>query len=139
MMMMNRNLVAAIVMAGALLAWAGAAAAQVPERPRNEVVVEGDGLDRPELLEPAKAGRLVWHAYPTLLRDAGVSGEVVLRVRVNEAGRAGRVTVFSSTHDLFLEGAQRVARQLRFRPAEAGGRTGEVTLRIIFYPEPCCW
>lgn len=71
-------------------------------------------------------------SYPPLLRDARVTGDVVVEVTLDALGRVSGAVVRSSTHPDFYAPGQQVARRLRFTaPAAAGQR---VTVRIQFAP-----
>ncbi|XHS80361.1 energy transducer TonB [Burkholderiaceae bacterium UC74_6] len=60
--------------------------------------------------------------YPPLLRERGVEGRVLLRVRVDERGRAAEVLVSrGSGWRLLDEAAQRLTQDCRFVPAHRGG------------------
>lgn len=59
--------------------------------------------------------------YPEELWDAGVEGETVLRLWVNEAGNVDSVEVDrTSDHPAFDSAAVNGARDLRFEPARQG-------------------
>lgn len=59
--------------------------------------------------------------YPEELWDAGVEGETVLRLWVNEAGNVDSVQVErTSDHPAFDSAAVNGARDLRFEPARQG-------------------
>lgn len=59
--------------------------------------------------------------YPEELWDAGVEGETVLRLWVNEAGNVDSVEVErTSDHPAFDSAAVNGARDLRFEPARQG-------------------
>jgi TonB family protein len=60
--------------------------------------------------------------YPSLMRDAGIEGNAWVEVWVDPEGRviAGCTEVREATHDLFRDGAERVANRLRFTPAQVG-------------------
>ena len=67
-------------------------------------------------------------SYPPALRDAGVSGSVLLRFRVLEDGRVEAQTarVIRSTHPDFTPAALSVLQAMRFRPAVRNGRVTSV-------------
>jgi len=93
----------------------------------------------PELLNRDRVAVEISRNYPPLLRDAGVTGSVTLRMRIGSDGVVDPATieVIESTHDAFSEAAARVASQLRFRPARAAGRLVPVwvTLPVTFQLE----
>ena len=70
--------------------------------------------------------------YPALLRERGIEGRVLLRVRIDEQGRATEVRVQDgSGYRLLDEAAQRVTQGCRFTPA----RRGEQALASwVIYP-----
>jgi protein TonB len=90
----------------------------------------------PELLNREEVAGEIARSYPPLLRDAGVTGSVTLRMRIDSDGVVdGRsIEVLESTHDRFSEAASRVAQRLRFRPATVGGKPVPVwvTLPVTF-------
>lgn len=62
-------------------------------------------------------------AYPLSARRRGIEGTVVLRVEVLTSGEPGRVEVARSSGDDALDDSAREAvRQLRFNPAQKGGK-----------------
>ena len=62
-------------------------------------------------------------AYPALLRDARIAGQVVLEIVVDTSGHVepGSVVVRRSTNRLFEQPALEAVSTWRFRPARAGG------------------
>lgn len=82
----------------------------------------------PELL----AGPLP--AYPDLLRQAGVEGQVVLEARVDTTGRVrrGSVVVVAATHPGFVEPARQALIATLFRPARVNGRAVPMLVRVPF-------
>jgi TonB family protein len=98
------------------------------------------GLDevevQPELQNSREVFGLIRLYYPSLERDAGVQGTVVLRWVIGADGRAERSTirVTSTTHPDFDEPARRVAARMRFSPAMVNGKPVrvEVILPVTF-------
>lgn len=92
--------------------------------------------EQPDLSNRSEVARQLSRNYPPLLRDAGVTGTVTIRMRVNEDGRvdASSITVENATHDAFGDAARRVVERMRFRPAKVGGRPVKVwvTLPVNF-------
>lgn len=85
------------------------------------------------LLNSAEGVQAMERNYPLLLRDARVTGEVMLAVTVDAQGVVTGSSVISSTQDLFSEPAQRAAQGLRFSaPSVAGSR---VRVRMAFAPD----
>lgn len=62
--------------------------------------------------------------YPSLLQSQGVSGRVVAPFVVDTAGRieAASFEVLESSHELFSAAVRRALPDMRFTPAEVGGR-----------------
>ena len=62
--------------------------------------------------------------YPDILRQAGVEGEVLAQFVVDTLGKAenGSFKVLKSSHDLFVQAVKNALPQMRFIPAEVGGR-----------------
>ncbi|MEO5588008.1 MAG: TonB family protein [Gemmatimonadaceae bacterium] len=62
--------------------------------------------------------------YPDALRSSGVEGEVQAQFQVNEDGRADVSTfkVLKATNDLFASAVRSALPNMRFYPAEIGGR-----------------
>lgn len=86
------------------------------------------GEERPEVL----AGPLP--AYPDLLRQAGIQGEVVLQALVDTTGRiqAASILVISATNPGFVEPARQALRATLFRPARVNGRAVSMLVRVPF-------
>ncbi|HEX7938006.1 MAG TPA: energy transducer TonB [Gemmatimonadaceae bacterium] len=62
--------------------------------------------------------------YPDMLRSANVEGEVLVQFVVDTNGRAdmSQFKVLKSSHDLFTNSVKQALAQMRFYPAEIGGR-----------------
>ena len=62
--------------------------------------------------------------YPDMLRQAGVEGEVLAQFVVDTSGRAepGSLKILKSSHDLFIQSVKNALPQMKFIPAEVGGR-----------------
>jgi len=62
--------------------------------------------------------------YPDALRSSGVEGEVQAQFVVNEEGRAetGTFKVLKATNDLFASAVRSALPNMRFYPAEVGGK-----------------
>lgn len=72
----------------------------------------------------ACSARGVERHYPALLRERGIQGRVLLRVQVDELGRAAEVQVHSgSGWRLLDEAARRVALACPYLPARRGEQT----------------
>jgi TonB family protein len=72
--------------------------------------------------------------YPLELWDQDIEGETLLRVKVSEAGGVDSVEVVeSSGHPAFDSAAIRGARDMRFTPAQRGGKRIEVWAQVPVY------
>jgi len=62
--------------------------------------------------------------YPDMLRSANVEGEVLAQFVVDTTGHyeSGTFKVLKSSHDLFTAAVKNALPQMRFYPAEVGGR-----------------
>lgn len=62
--------------------------------------------------------------YPSMLQSQGVKGRVVAQFVVDTTGRIelGSFEVLESSHDLFSAAVRRALPEMRFIPAEVGGR-----------------
>lgn len=92
-------------------------------------------VDRqPTLANGDEVRRSIVATYPRLLRDAGVTGSVTLRMRVKADGHVDHVRVEATTHNAFSAAAVRVASTMRFTPAEVDGHPVPtwVTLPVSF-------
>lgn len=95
--------------------------------------------EQPELINRDEVAAALSRNYPPLLRDAGVTGTVTIRMRIGRDGvvQPSSIQVESSTHDAFSDAAVRVAERLRFRPARYKGQPVpvRVTLPVTFQLE----
>jgi periplasmic protein TonB len=72
----------------------------------------------PRLRNGTEIQRLLERLYPSMLREAGIGGQVTLWVFVDEGGRAERSQVQkSSGYPAFDNAAQQIVEQMRFSPA----------------------
>jgi len=70
--------------------------------------------------------------YPPMLRERGIEGQVLLRVRVDEQGRAAEVRVLGgSGWRLLDQAAQRITQDCHFVPARRGE---QVLMSWVEYP-----
>ena len=62
--------------------------------------------------------------YPEILKNSGVSGEVLAQFVVDTTGRVdmGTFKVLKSTHDLFTAAVRQNLPRVRYYPAEVGGK-----------------
>ena len=93
----------------------GGTAPVVSDQPYFEFQVEKPALAREGNPQPK---------YPEMLRSAGIAGEVIAQFVVNEDGRADMSTfkALSSSHAQFTAAVKSALPQMRFYPAEVGGR-----------------
>lgn len=84
--------------------------------------------EKPSLSNASEVQRTLSRSYPPLLRDAGVGGQVQVKMRVNEDGRvdASSIEILDTSHEAFGEAARRVVERMRFRPAKVDGRAVKV-------------
>ncbi|MGH7503217.1 MAG: M56 family metallopeptidase [Longimicrobiales bacterium] len=72
----------------------------------------------PRLTNPEEVARALERAYPPLLRDAGISGEIMMWFYVDETGQVLRSIIKdNSGYPALDEAAVRVAGIMRFKPA----------------------
>ena len=72
----------------------------------------------PRLKNGREIQRLLQRLYPSMLREAGISGEVTLWVFVNESGKAAKSQVQkSSGYPAFDNAASQIVDQMEFSPA----------------------
>jgi TonB family protein len=105
--------------------------------PPDDSVFELSAVESPpDLLNREEAAAEISRNYPPLLRDAGVTGSVALRMRIGSDGVVdpSTIEVMESTHEAFAQAAARVASRMRFRPARARGKRVPVwvTLPVTF-------
>lgn len=72
--------------------------------------------------------------YPDILRTGNVEGEVLAQFNVDTSGRAesNSFKVLKSTNDLFTSAVRNVLPQMRFYPAETGGRKVRMVVQQPF-------
>ena len=88
--------------------------------------------EQPRPSNVAEFQRLLERNYPPLLREAGVTGTVQVRMRVEEDGTvdAESITVESASNDQFADATKRAVARLRFRPAKVGGHAVKVWVTL---------
>jgi TonB family protein len=84
----------------------------------------------PRLANVQQVARALRAGYPPLLRDAGVQGEVRVRLRVAATGGVADAEVLETTHQAFAAPALEAVRLARFEPARVQGRPVEWTLEL---------
>jgi len=98
------------------------AAPSAPSGVVRSVAVLADQVARPP--ERACTEQQLARHYPSLLRERGIEGQVMLRVKVDEQGHAAEVQVQGgSGWRLLDEAAQRLALGCPYVPARRGGQT----------------
>src|SRR5206468_10281888 len=72
--------------------------------------------------------------YPDMLRSSNVEGEVLAQFVVDTTGRAvmSEFKVLKSTHDMFTNSVRAVLPQMKFYPAEVGGRKVKQLVQMPF-------
>jgi len=72
--------------------------------------------------------------YPDMLRSANVEGEVLAQFVVDTTGRADMATfkVLKSTHDLFTNAVKATLPNMKFYPAEVGGKKVKQLVQMPF-------
>ena len=72
--------------------------------------------------------------YPDMLRSANVEGEVLAQFVVDTTGRyeAGSFKVLKSSHDLFTNAVKAALQNMKFYPAEVGGRKVKQLVQMPF-------
>ncbi len=87
----------------------------------------------PRLLNEAEVKRELERAYPAFLRDAGIGGEVLVWLLLDENGRVVKTEVKSSSgHAALDEAALRVGELMRFSPARNRDRDVRVWVSVPF-------
>jgi TonB family protein len=91
-----------------------------------------DAEVKPQLLNGSEVQALLAEMYPPLLRDAGVTGQAVMKFVVDAEGAVvpGSIVVVSSTHTGFAEASAAVVAAMRFSPAGVRGRAVPVLVNI---------
>ena len=85
------------------------------DQPLFEFPVEKPGVQAPNAAQPR---------YPDILKSAGVEGEVLAQFVVDTTGRAETNTfkVLKTSHELFASAVRNALPNMKFLPAEVGGR-----------------
>jgi len=87
-------------------------------------------VDRPAMFAAGSAQP----RYPESLRTAGVEGEVVIMVVIDQEGKAepSTVKVLQSTNELFTTSVKNAIPNMKFTPATVGGHAVKQLLRLPF-------
>ena len=90
------------------------------QRPVDDQLYSEDQVEKPAIAMPGSAQP----RYPDILRSAGVEGDVLVQFVVDTSGRAdlSSFKVLRSTHELFAATVRNTLPNMRFAPAEIGGR-----------------
>jgi protein TonB len=93
-------------------------------------VIEERYVDRP----PRLMGKPVQPTFPSMLRERGHNGRVVVQFVVDTLGRAemGGLQVVEASDPLFAESVRAVLPRYRFSPGEAGGRNVRTLVALPF-------
>src|SRR5687767_7395014 len=93
----------------------GAKAVVQTDQPYFEFQVEKPVVTAPGSTQPR---------YPDMLRQAGVEGEVLAQFVVDTTGKVegGSLKILKSSHDLFVQSVRNALPNMKFIPAEVGGR-----------------
>jgi TonB family protein len=83
------------------------------------------------LLNRDEALRAMDRSYDPLMRDAGVTGTVVVDLALQADGTVRAARVVRSTHERFSASAQEAARVLRFAPPSRAGAAVRVQMQFI--------
>jgi protein TonB len=85
------------------------------DQPYFEFQVEKPVVQAPGSISPR---------YPDMLRQAGVEGEVLAQFVVDTTGKAeaGSLKILKSSHDMFVQSVKNALPNMKFIPAEVGGR-----------------
>ncbi len=70
--------------------------------------------------------------YPELLKKAGIEGEVLVQVFIDEQGKVGKTEILKSTHEAFSEAAVKAVKQWEFSPAMKDGKSIKAEVVIPF-------
>lgn len=88
--------------------------------------------ERPSLQNAAEMQRVLQRLYPSTLRDAGISGQTMLKFVIDTSGRVedGSVEVVNTSHEGFAGASVQAADKFKFRPAKIGGRPVRVSITM---------
>lgn len=102
-------------------------------QPRGPDFVFDDSMvEELPVLERDGLSRAMERYYPSVLRDARISGRVLVEVIVDENGRArpGSARVIEASHPAFEQATLRVLERFRFSPAKVMGTPVPVRVTI---------
>ncbi|HEX5872440.1 MAG TPA: TonB family protein [Longimicrobium sp.] len=100
--------------------------------PAEDYIPDESMVEVRPVLDRNGLGRALERNYPPVLRDARVSGRVVIELIVDENGRPrpGSARVVDASHSAFADAALRAVDRFRFRPARIGGTAVPVRVTI---------
>lgn len=103
-----------------------------PTGPGTDYIPDESMVEVRPALDRNGLGRALERNYPPVLRDARVSGRVVIELIVDENGRPrpGSARVIEASHPAFGDAALRAVDRFRFRPARMGGTAVPVRVTI---------
>lgn len=100
------------------------------------IVAQSDLDTPPRLASQEMTARILARSYPPALKRRGITGNVELEFVVDESGRVEgpSVKVVESTNPELADAAKSAIEEIRFRPAQAGGKAVRtvVTLPIAY-------
>ncbi|MBX3174779.1 MAG: energy transducer TonB [Gemmatimonadaceae bacterium] len=103
---------------------------------QGAIVAQSDLDTPPRLASQEMTARILARSYPPALKRQGITGNVELEFVVDESGRVEgpSVKVVESTNPELADAAKSVIEEIRFRPAQAGGKAVRtvVTLPITY-------
>lgn len=70
--------------------------------------------------------------YPQLARDAGIEGQVVIRVLVDKNGNYARHRIINQVHPILAKACEEQLHKLKFTPAIQGGKPIQFWVNIPF-------
>jgi serine/threonine-protein kinase len=100
--------------------------------PGERVYDVGSVDEPPELRNRRDVIRILERNYPPVLRDARVSGDVILSFIVDRDGRVepGTIQAVNSADPQFVEAARRVAERMRFRPGRVRDEAVRTSVQV---------
>jgi periplasmic protein TonB len=103
-----------------------------PPAPGPDMVLDESMVEERPVLDRNGLGRTLERSYPAVLRDARVSGRVLVELIVDENGRPvpGSARVVEASHPAFGEATLRAVERFRFRPAKVAGTPVPVRVTI---------
>lgn len=126
----RRRRALASLAAVALVTAGGVAMVPLPGVPAPSASVVGGDTIQPLPLNADQIALVIDSLYPPLLRGAGITGQVTVRLAVATDGSASPRGVQDVSDPRFIEPALRALQRARFRPARADGRDVPSTLLL---------